>query len=230
MPKKFQSTESELFAAMRTLILETSKKTQLPEKFFEGLLDSDDWSLIIKLHALVELSLNRLVTLAIGNERVREIVMRLDTSDKQRGKMAFVKAFELLPSEARAFISRLSQLRNDLVHDLSHFDFSVGRWVREMKGQDLANFINSLNFDPQGKREFWPSKPNKLKEKFRTLPDSDLKALIIFACFSILYAAIDMEFQNIIDPLEKEGKRVQALIDSYQAGLRHSGLKSDPNN
>jgi hypothetical protein len=143
--------------------------------------------------------------------------MRLDTSDKQRGKMAFIKALELLPSEARTFVSKLSELRNDLVHDLYKFNFSLSKWIKEMTPQDLSNFTKSLNFDPDGSHEYWFS---NRKDDFRNLPDSDLKAILIFASLSILYTAIKQAFEKFKQPLIQEKKRLQGLMDSYEAGLK----------
>ena len=136
--------QTDMLSLIKECIASLAKHTSLPKEFLLGLPDSDDWSLIIKLHSLVELSLNSLVTKAIGDGRVSEIVMRLDTSDKLRGKMAFIKALELLPSEARTFVSKLSELRNDLVHDISKFNFSLSKWIKEMSSQDLSNFTNPL--------------------------------------------------------------------------------------
>lgn len=131
--------------------------------------------------------------------------------------MAFIKALELLPSEARAFVSKLSELRNDLVHDVSNFNFCLSKWVKEMAPQDLSNFTKSLNFDNNGSREFWDS---NAKNHFRNLPDSDLKGILIFACLSIFYSAIDHELEKYKQPLIQEMKRLQGLKDSYEGGLK----------
>jgi hypothetical protein len=217
MPDITAPNKEGLLLSIRVLISSVIENTQLPKEFLLGLVDSDDWSLIIKLHSMVELALNQLITYGIGDGRVLEIVMRLDTSDKQRGKMAFVKALDLLPTEARAFVANLSKLRNDLVHDVSNFNFSLAKWIKEMEAPELTNFTKSLNFDCDGSREYWYCKH---KNDFRNLPASDLKAILMFSCFSILFAAIDKEFEKFKEPLEREEKRLQGLIDSFEAGLK----------
>jgi hypothetical protein len=223
MPEETKQLEIGLIVDIREFVKATSERTSLPKKLMDGLVDSDDWSLIIKLHGIIESALNQLVTSAIGDDRVLKIVMRLDTSDKTRGKMAFVKEMELLPKEARVFISKLSELRNNLVHDVSKFDFSLGKWVREMDSQELANLTDSLNFDCNGKREFWFSKH---KDNFRNLSDSDLKAILIFSTLAILYAAIDKYWEKFVEPLAREEKRLRGLVESYQAGLSQSASAS----
>lgn len=225
MPKSTQRAELGLIDHVRQLLEATATNTRLSKRFLNGLLDSDDWSLIIKLHALIETAMNQLITYAIGDGRVLEIVMRLDASDKHRGKMAFIKAMELLPSEARTFISTLSQLRNDLVHNISKFDFLIQDWIKGMTAQQLSNFTISLNFDSSGQKEFWYSKH---KDKFRELHESDLKAIIVFASLAIVYSAIDMEFQKFKEPLLREQGRLKGLIDSYEAGLKQSASESSP--
>src|SRR5262245_11616710 len=72
--------------------------------------DGDDWVFVIRTHSLVETALNQLITTALRDERLAGIIALLDTSDKRRGKMAFVKALELLPKKARQFVAILSQL------------------------------------------------------------------------------------------------------------------------
>lgn len=225
MPNPSSQQEGAILSGLRIVLKSTAEHTKLPKAFFESLLDSDDWSLVIKLHALVETALNNLITVSIGDNRLLEIVMRLDTSDKQRGKMAFIKALDLLPVEARAFVHKLSELRNDLVHNISSFDFSLEKWIREMSQPDLTNFTKSLNFDVDGKHDFWYSKD---KDKFRNLPASDLKGIVTLACLFILHVAIDKEFQKVKEPLERERKRLAGLSQSYEAGLRQGGSLSNP--
>src|SRR5437870_3176477 len=61
----------------------------------------DDWTFVIKAHAIMEAALNRLIVVALGgHDSLAEFVSRLDTGDRNRGKMAVIKALELLPSEA----------------------------------------------------------------------------------------------------------------------------------
>jgi hypothetical protein len=68
----------------------------------------------------------------LGDPRLEEIISRLDVSDRQRGKLAFVKALDLLPEEERAFIQKLAELRNSLVHNIKNLDFNLKLYLEEL--------------------------------------------------------------------------------------------------
>ena len=92
----------------------------LKQGFFESL-DSDDendWSFVIKAHALAEAAVSHLLTEAVKRPELSDLFSRLDMSNKTTGKAAFVKALGLLGEEERRFVSAFSELRNRLVHDV----------------------------------------------------------------------------------------------------------------
>lgn len=115
--------------------------------FFESLdnADESDWSFIIKVHALIEASVSHLLTKHLERPALNELFSRLDMSNKSTGKAAFVEALGLLDKPERRFISSLSELRNDLVHDVCKVNFDLTNHVENMnqKGQDA--FLNKFN-------------------------------------------------------------------------------------
>jgi hypothetical protein len=194
---------------------------RLPVAFVQGLRDSDDWSFIIKIHSMVEAALNQLVVNGIGDDRLLEVIMRLDTSDPNRGKIAFVKALNLLPKDARAFVSMLSKLRNELVHDLSHFDFSLSKWLKEMDANQLDNLIKCLDFSVE--KAARPDFSNN-KQEFREMPPRLLKAIIMKDAVSITFIAGDKAHDRFVEPLEREEKRLRGLVESYEAGKKSGSI------
>ena len=115
------------------------KDIGISAKFFDGIKSDDDWSTVIKLHAMIEAGLNHLLITQLGDKRLADIISRFDTGDRQRGKLAFVKELELLSGESRNFIEKLSSLRNKLVHDVKNFDFSFPKWIEGMASADRKN-------------------------------------------------------------------------------------------
>src|SRR5437588_5502094 len=61
-------------------------------------------------------------------EKLGDIISRLETNDRRTGKIAFIKAFELLPDDGITFIRKISELRNRLVHDVKNFNFNMGKF------------------------------------------------------------------------------------------------------
>jgi energy-converting hydrogenase A subunit M len=120
------------FEAVEALVKELS----LPEGFYDELLQEDDWSFIIKLHALVEAAVTGLLLEALGQKELHDVISKLALSDKYMGKMAIIKSLSLLKDEYRRFIVTLSQVRNDFVHDVSNVSASLKEYI-----------VNSTKFD-----------------------------------------------------------------------------------
>lgn len=107
--------------------------------------DENDWSFIIKLHALVEAAISHLLTTALERPELGELFARLDISNKTTGKAAFVKALVLLDEPARRFMSSLSELRNKLVHDVRNVNFDLDNYVGAMSTDQKAQFLRNFN-------------------------------------------------------------------------------------
>lgn len=60
-------------------------------RFIIDLLDQDDWSFVIKAHAMLEAAVTELVLEHLGETRLKEVVDRLPLSDGQIGKVVIAK-------------------------------------------------------------------------------------------------------------------------------------------
>lgn len=113
-------------------LLEASEKDTIDgikgqSDFLLSLLDGDDWSLVIKSHALIESIVTELIVTRIDEPRTRAFVERLPLSNAETGKLRLAKDFDLIGTNARSFVKAFSALRNSLVHKIENvtFDFSV---------------------------------------------------------------------------------------------------------
>jgi hypothetical protein len=97
----------------------------VPLNFFSNLLDEDDWSFVIKLHALFEAACTHLLLYHFQEPELRNVVSRLPLSDRDIGKVTFLHSIGLLGARQRRLILRLSEIRNTLVHDIRHEKFTV---------------------------------------------------------------------------------------------------------
>ena len=105
-------------------ILEIETQLGLPPGFLHYLYEKeDDWSFVIKTHAFLEAILTHLLAEHLGKPDLLTVFAYLETSNVRTGKLAFVRAFDLLDKGARNFIHSLSELRNALVHDVSNVGF-----------------------------------------------------------------------------------------------------------
>lgn len=122
-------------------------KLGLEPGFFDSL-DSDDendWSFVIKAHALVEAAVSHLLTQTIKRPELGDLFSRLDMSNKATGKAAFVKALGLLGEEQRRFVSALSELRNRLVHDVRNVNFDLLEHVDSLNPKERETFLKNFN-------------------------------------------------------------------------------------
>jgi hypothetical protein len=118
----------------------------LPAGFFGRLVHEDDWSFIIKLHAFFESVVTELLVKCLGREKLRGVLAELPLSDKQIGKMVFARQLGLLEDQPRRFISDLSVLRNDLVHDVRNVQFELKEYVKRLDKNKRKNFRNNFGF------------------------------------------------------------------------------------
>ncbi len=93
--------------------------------FFQSLKNEDDWSFIIKCHALLESAMSHLIVATLKQPPLKDIVARLEMSGATTGKVAFAKALGLADDRERRFMRALSELRNDIVHDVRNVDFDL---------------------------------------------------------------------------------------------------------
>ncbi|MCG7585650.1 hypothetical protein [Photobacterium sp. OFAV2-7] len=113
----------------------------LPVGFFEALLTEDDWSFVIKLHALIEGAISHLLITHIDEPNLATTIAHLELSNTRTGKMAFVKSMTLLEKDSRRFITSLSELRNQLVHNISNISFSFKGLLSNYTEKEKDAFI-----------------------------------------------------------------------------------------
>ena len=106
----------------------------------------DDWSFVIKAHAFLEAALTHLLADHLGKEDLLPVFAYLETSNVRTGKLAFVKAFDLLDKGARRFIHTLSELRNDLVHEISNVRFTFAAYVSSLPDKQRKEFIGAFDY------------------------------------------------------------------------------------
>jgi hypothetical protein len=106
----------------------------------------DDWSFVIKSHAFLEAALTHLLADHLGKEDLLPVFAYLETSNVRTGKLAFVKAFDLLDKGARRFIHTLSELRNALVHEISNVAFNFPDYVSKLSDKERKEFIGAFDY------------------------------------------------------------------------------------
>ncbi len=116
----------------------------LPERFFESIKAEGDWSFVIKLHALIEASITNVLSDKFIDQDLVEVFSQMELSNKRTGKIAFIKQMNLLQKEYLNFISKLSELRNILVHEISNVKFSFKNHISQLDKAQKKSLSNAL--------------------------------------------------------------------------------------
>jgi hypothetical protein len=125
---------------------ELEKELGLPKGFFHRLAEEDDWSFVIKFHALIEAAITHLLVSFFENQSLRSIFSRLELSNFTTGKIAFVKNLDLIDTRSVTFIQKLSEIRNRFVHDVTNVDKNLNGFFDELKPNDLKGYLTALKW------------------------------------------------------------------------------------
>jgi len=137
-------SESEWRAAHDTFLKWLTESLGISDALLGSLSSDDDWTFVIKLHGILEAGLNHLLLTHLDNPKLNRIVSKLETSNPQIGKIAFLKAYNLLPDEALKFIQLFSEIRNKAVHDIKNFDLNLVEHTKTLDGKQLRNWMTAL--------------------------------------------------------------------------------------
>jgi len=108
----------------RAMLQGLDREFELRDGFFRALMDQDDWSFVIKIHALLEAAITHLLVHKLGDARLQKVVERLPLIDEQFGKLRIAQDLLLLPKEKVRLVWKLAELRNQLAHKISNVNFS----------------------------------------------------------------------------------------------------------
>lgn len=118
----------------------------LTNGFFEGLAKEDDWSFVVKCHALMESACSYLLTSYFNNPSYADIFSCIEMSDKKTGKLAFLQAAGIIVPEEVIFIVALSELRNSLVHNIHRVPFKFQDHISNLDKNQQHSFAKSFGY------------------------------------------------------------------------------------
>lgn len=93
----------------------------LPSGFYNALLAEDDWSFVIKLSALFEAACGQALAAKLQHPEIENELSHFEQSKK----ISLITKLSIITKEQSKFLTKLSELRNKLVHNISEvaFDF-----------------------------------------------------------------------------------------------------------
>jgi hypothetical protein len=125
-------------------VRQLEKDLGLPDGFFEDLAQEDDWSFVIKLHALIEAAVTHLLVESVAKPSLRNVFSQIALSDTRTGKLAFADNLGLVDRDVRRFIRTLSQLRNEFVHNVSNVNIDLADLLEQSPQKRKQEFARAF--------------------------------------------------------------------------------------
>lgn len=148
----------------------------LPKTFFDDLKQGDDWSLVIKIHAIFEALVTDLLRVELGRKELSDILSRIELSGRPTGKLEIAKSLSVLSEKEIKFIRNLSELRNDLVHNIRNVGFDLSTYVTKVDKNKLKAISKAICYKMKEQIEEGGKKYSRL-EYFRKYPRKTLYAM-----------------------------------------------------
>lgn len=86
--------------------------------------DDDDWSFVIKIHAILESVLSSLLVQYFNEPKLEEVFANLEMGNVKSGKIKIIEKLGIINMDQIDFIRKLGALRNSLIHNIKNIDFS----------------------------------------------------------------------------------------------------------
>jgi len=112
--------------------------------FFRALLQEDDWSFVIKLHALVDGAITHLLVEELGHPEAMRPISRLSLADTRSGKLAFGAALAVLDAHDRRFVQKLSEIRNMFAHDVRMAGSTLADYASRLDDAGLSSLVKAV--------------------------------------------------------------------------------------
>lgn len=129
--------ERDVFADVKQF----EKRLGLPAGFYVKLLEEDDWSFVIKLNALFEGACTHALVARLRAPEIEEQIARLELADSATGKVKLLSTLGCISTEQSAFLRKLAELRNNLVHNVSRVAFSYEQHLAPMDSNQKDQFV-----------------------------------------------------------------------------------------
>ena len=125
------------------LTAELERRLDLPDGFSKRLLVEDDWSFIIKIHALLEAAVAHAIAESLRRAELDDLIASMSLNGRI-SKMAVLESLEAVDPALKRFVNELSALRNQLVHKIAHASFDLPGYVGRLEPSKVEEWISAF--------------------------------------------------------------------------------------
>lgn len=115
-----------------------------PSFFSDLFLEQDDWSFIIKIHALLESVVCSMLAAHLSRPALEDT---LAAKVEMEARIEMLKALNLVSDQQRKMMRTLSRLRNKLVHNVKQTDFTFSSYLENKETR--KNFVEAFTFEAE---------------------------------------------------------------------------------
>lgn len=122
-------------------ILMAESKLGLPKDFYNKVCQENDWNFVIQSHALLETIVTKCLE-DYSDKRLIKIVHGIPLCG-EISKTSMLRDLDLLSGCERTFLKRFSEIRNVIVHDIRHLNFSIKEYFQDMDKEKRRAWISN---------------------------------------------------------------------------------------
>lgn len=170
--------------------------------FLSNLIEGDDWSFVIKSHALIESLITELILLKISDNRLKKVISRISLHGETVSKIAILKIYNLLSADEIKLIIRLSEIRNSIVHNYENLSFTFEKYAESLNSDQIKQWHKLLQLDE--------IEVNKMNKFITAKPIFAVWCKILSLINSILYETHQLKVNKKLD--EQARKTSEELL------------------
>ncbi len=195
------------------------KQLGLPGNFLKNLYKEDDWSFIIKAHALIESVCTRLLCFHFNEPKIENIYASLPLNNMKSGKLGFLSKLDLIDKYNVKMIMFLSEIRNSIVHEIRFSNFTLKDLLKSYDQNKLKDF--AVSFSPFESLLRYFNQIDKVKRRDNIFEyeainegnmlqraESDPKFHILNGVYYFLTSTIDMHYYSDYLQWEKAKRKL----------------------
>lgn len=212
-------------------IRQLENRLDLPDGFYQQIVNDDDWSFVIKLNALFEAASAHALSDRLNSPEIVDALARLDLANSKFGKAKLLRDLKVISKQQEAFIRALAELRNDLVHNISNVTFSFKSRLSSFDDNQIKKFAREFGYqfvDPIVIQGVTVSRTQFVRENPKLV--IWLSAADVIACLQLEREFSRLRIQRLaLDEFAKMTGRLSADMGLLTQGLlRRSQIGSDP--
>jgi hypothetical protein len=173
--------------------------------FLSKLIEGDDWSLVIKSHALFESLITELIVLRNAENNLKKVIERMPLHGETVSKIAILKTYELLKPNEISFIVKLSEIRNRIVHKYENLNFTFEKFIADMNSEQTKNWKKLLRLES--------IETNKMDKLILEMPVYAIWFNILNVINSILYQTYQLKANHRLT--EESQKTSNELLELF---------------